>query len=218
MDANETPGQLKLPFSDSPFVLGKSGGDAGAAADILREGPPTVTVPSSSLSLRAEGRSTGSGENVVAPGRHGWTLAVLGAGLAIIAACVLVPAINANRQMRYEHDRLVADKEQVDQQIAVNDEFLKKMSDDPQLVERLAQRQMRVIPQGTAVLQLPGDNDDRPASPFALVDVAPAAAPAYQPTGGILADWCLDSKREMGLIAAGLFLVAVGLICGPANE
>ena len=153
-----------------------------------------------------------------APGRHGWTLAMLGAGLAILAACVLVPAIDANRQMRYEHDRLAADKDQVDRQIAVNDEFLSKLADDPQLVERLAQRQMRVIRQGTVVLSLPSDDDKR-MSPFSLVDVSPSSPmPAYQPAGGLLADWCWNSKYQMGLIAAGLFLVAVGLVCGPTRE
>jgi hypothetical protein len=156
-------------------------------------------------------------ENVEPP-RHGWTLVVLCLGLATLGACVLMPAIDANRQLRYEHEKLTADKDQVDRQIAVNDEFLKKMADDPQLVERLAQRQMRVIREGTAVLPLSSD-DDKLMSPFTLVDVPPPAPiAAYQPSGGILADWCLDSKRQMVLIAAGLFLVAVGLVCGPTNQ
>jgi hypothetical protein len=151
------------------------------------------------------------------PAGHGWTLALLGAGLAILAACVLLPAIDANRRLGHEHDLLSLDKETIDHQIAVNDEFLRKMADDPQLVERLAQRQMRVIREGTAVLSLAGD-DDQHMSPFSLVDVtAQTPQAAYQPTSGILADWCLNPRRQIGLLAAGLFFVAVGLVCGPTR-
>jgi hypothetical protein len=177
-----------------------------------------MDAPDNSTLAPYDADATDGAADNVRPARHGWTLLLLCLGLAILSASVLMPAIDASRRLRYEHEKLTADKDQVDRQIAVNDEFLRKMADDPQLVERLAQRQLRVIRQGTAVLSLSSD-DDQPMSPFALVDVPPPVRMApYQPAGGILADWCLDPKRQMVLIAAGLFLVAVGLVCGPTKE
>ncbi len=54
----------------------------------------------------------------------------------------------------------------------VNGEFLQKVADSPNLAERLAQRQMKIIRQGTRVLELKGGREDE-MSPFHLVNVAP---------------------------------------------
>src|ERR1700683_70446 len=80
--------------------------------------------------------------------RGGWTISVLCIGLALVAACIILPQADANRRLNYELDALRLDLAQLQKQSSVNREFLGKIEVDPQLVERLAQRQMKLYPQG----------------------------------------------------------------------
>src|SRR5258707_15862608 len=89
--------------------------------------------------------------------RGGWTVSLLCAGVATIAVCLLLPLAEENHQLAWQREKLRVDLEQIKQQVAVNGEFLKKVADDPTLAERLAQRQMKFIREGTKVLELPGD-------------------------------------------------------------
>src|SRR4051794_40039816 len=84
----------------------------------------------------------------------GWTIPLVCVGLAVIACCVIVPQTEANRRLVYEREKLKLDLNQVNQQLDVNDEFLKRLADDPTLAERLAQRQMKMVREGTNVLEL----------------------------------------------------------------
>lgn len=149
----------------------------------------------------------------------GWTIAVLCVGLAIIACCVIVPQADANRRMMYERQKLQLDLDQVKSQIAVNKDFLQRVSTDATLAERLAQRQMKMIPRGTTVLQLRDQPTQFDMSPFLLVNLpAPAPMPAYKPVGGLVSDICLDPKKRLYLLGCGLFLVAAGLVMGGASR
>jgi hypothetical protein len=155
-------------------------------------------------------------EAEAAPTRGGgWTLPLLCAGIALIACCVLIPQADANRRLAYEHQMLQMDLESVERQVAVNEEFLKKVADDPTLAERLAQRQMKAIPQGTRILELIKDPDGSGMSPFQLVSVAPPSPlPPYKPVGGTLARLCYDSHSRLYLIGASLGMIAMGLVLG----
>jgi hypothetical protein len=150
------------------------------------------------------------------------TIPLLCAGVALIAACVLIPAADENRRLVYERERLKQDLEQIQHQVAVNDQFLAKVADDPNLAERLAQRQMKVVREGTRVLELRGSRtsrDNASSSPFLLVTVPPPAPmPPYQPLGGSLAHYCLNPKTQLYLIGAGLLLMACGLVLGASNR
>src|SRR5438034_3337075 len=86
--------------------------------------------------------------------KGGWTVSLLCAGVAIIAVCLLLPLAEENHQLAWQREKLNVDLEQIKQQVQVNAEFLKKVADDPTLAERLAQRQMKFIRQGTSVLDL----------------------------------------------------------------
>jgi hypothetical protein len=152
-----------------------------------------------------------------------WTLAALCLGLAVIAACIIVPQADANRRMAYERARLEADLDQINHQASVNEEFLAKIESDPQLAQRLAQRQMKFIRQGESLLPYKSQSapSAAPVSPFSLVHVPPPAAfPAYEPAGGILSRYLLDSHVRLYCLGGGLFLVAMGLVCSSnaAND
>src|SRR5205823_8916109 len=87
-------------------------------------------------------------------GGGAFTIPLICLGIGLIAMCLLIPAADENRRLAYERDRLSADLEQLHKQVATNDAFLHRVGDDPALAERLARRQLRMVPEGTAVLDL----------------------------------------------------------------
>lgn len=154
--------------------------------------------------------------------RGGWTLGALTLGLAVVAVCLLVPQIEENRGLRAELTELQAQQARLDEQVRVNDVFLEKVVSDPTLITRLAQRQLRLTPEGTDTLDLPGlgggagGYDAR--SPFQLVSVPPPdiRPPLPAPLGGALMDWARDGRTRLYVLAGAFFLVALGLILdGP---
>lgn len=148
-----------------------------------------------------------------------WTIPLLCAGMALIACTLLIPAADSNRRLAYERERLRLDLDQIQRQITVNSTFLDDLKNDATLAQRIAQRQMRVVPAGMDVIptsSLSGAEQIR--SPFAMVTVPPAPAlPPYRPVGGLLANLCRDPKQQVWLIGSGLMAVAVGLVCGSSS-
>jgi hypothetical protein len=148
-------------------------------------------------------------------GGGGWTLPLICAGIALIACCVLIPQADANRRLAYERESLQQDLQNIEQQIKVNQEFLKKVADDPTLAQRLAERQMKVIPEGARVLDL--TQEPQGMSPFQLVNVAPPPAlPPYKPIGGTLANLCYGTHSRLYVIGIALGMIATGLVLGAA--
>jgi hypothetical protein len=152
----------------------------------------------------------------------GWTIAALTAGLALVSACVIIPQIDANGRMAYEHQRLMADLDQINRQKAVNEEFLAKLDSDPQLAQRLAQRQMGLLREGESLLPYKTTSPGTAAaemSPFTLVHIPPPVAPPpYRPAGGLIGQWLLDSHIRLYCLAVGLYLVAMGLVLGSNDK
>jgi hypothetical protein len=160
--------------------------------------------------------------------RGGWTITVLCVGLGLIAAAVLVPQADANRRLDYQRQALRADLAQLQNQVAINRDFLARIETDPQLVERLAQRQMKLYPQGETALNL---NDDlasaggqdvasaaQRVSPFSILRVPPPpVAEEYQPYGGLLTILCRHRASQIYILGAGMFLVAIGLVMGDSR-
>ena len=146
-----------------------------------------------------------------------WTIPLLCAGIAIIACCLLIPAADDNHRLVYERETLRLDAEQIHKQVAMNDEFLHRVADDPVLLQRLAQRQMKLVREGTSVLELNGQSDHTDLSPYLLVSVpAPADLPPYRPMGGIFATLCRYPRTRLFLMGGGLLLMATGLVMGNA--
>ena len=146
-----------------------------------------------------------------------WAIPTLCLGLGIVAVCCVLPQIEANRKLAIERDKLQHDLSYVQSQLAVNDEFLQRIGQDPNLAERLAQRQMQEIREGTSVLELKGRSQHAEISPFQLVNIAPPLAPpSYDPPAGFLGKLCQDSHEQLYLTGVGMFMIAVGLVLGSA--
>lgn len=167
-----------------------------------------------------QAQQTGSdGLSAAATGGGGWSLSLLCMGLGLVAFCLVVPAIEQNRQRLYDLKKLKLDLEQLQRQVAANDQFVKRVADDPSLAERLAQRQMRLIRQGTQTLELKDEANRADMSPLALVAVPPPPPlEQYRPTGGKLAAICRNRHTQLYLLAAGMLLVAMGLVLGYAQR
>jgi hypothetical protein len=145
----------------------------------------------------------------------GWTIPLLFAGVGLIACCLLIPQIDSNRRKLWEIKKLKLDLEQIQKQTAANEQFVKRISEDPALAERLAQRQMKLIREGTKVVDLPGQMGAGEMHPFALVAVdPPPELPPYEPVGGKLASLCRSPRTRLYVMAGGLMLMAFGLILG----
>jgi hypothetical protein len=149
-----------------------------------------------------------------------WTIPLLCAGIAIIACCLLIPAADENRRLVYEREKLRLDLEQIQKQIAVNDEFLRRVADDPNLLERLAQRQMKLVREGTSVLELRGESQQpQELSPYLLVTLPPPADVApYRPIGGAFSDMCRHPRSRLLLMGTGMLLVAAGLVMSAVGR
>jgi hypothetical protein len=148
-------------------------------------------------------------------GHHGWTLMLISAGIGLIACCFLIPQADENRRLAYEGLRLKADLEHLEQQAAVNDEFIRRVGSDPALSERLAQRQMRFVRKGSGVLDLDESSGMAGKSPFSLVAIPPpAAVPTFRRPESRLANLCRNPKSRLYLLGTGLMLLATGLVLG----
>lgn len=141
-------------------------------------------------------------------------------GFGVVGACLLVPQVEQNRQVKWELDQLKAEQARVDEQIRVNDEFIKQVRVDPTLMSRLAQRQLRLMPEGTQVLEVKGVSGFDSRSPFQLTSVpAPQPVAAPSPVGGALLEPVRNGKVRLYLMGGALMLVAAGLVLdGPAKN
>jgi hypothetical protein len=148
------------------------------------------------------------------PEKGGWVVALLCAGVGIIAVCLLLPLAEENHHLAWQREKLKVDLAQIHEQVRVNEEFLNKINNDPTLAERLAQRQMKFIRKGTTILDLP-ENGREETSPFQLVNIpAPVATPPYRPLGGVLSVVISNSRVRLYATGFGLLLLASGLVLG----
>jgi hypothetical protein len=208
----------EVDLSNGDCVL--DGADADdTQADVLPYADAATPEKEEFLDLEADGIDPEPELVGAAPVAGGmWTIPMLCLGLAIIACCILIPQADYNRHLVYEREKLRRDAEAITQQVKVNDEFLRKLADDATLAERLAQRQMKIVRQGTRVLDLTSRGyEETEMSPFQLVTVPPPEPlPPFQSRGGALTQACLNPHTRLYLIGGSLILMASGLVLGYA--
>lgn len=143
-----------------------------------------------------------------------WSYPALTIGIAIIACALIVAQVEENRLMSWQKNKLQQDVEHLREQVRVNQEFLDRLNVDEALVERLAQRQMKLVREGSAALELEGETNEI-RSPFTLVRVPPPPeVEPYQPDSGPLTQIFGTAHRRVWAFGAGALLIAASLILG----
>jgi hypothetical protein len=153
------------------------------------------------------------------PNGSAWTIPLICLGIGMIAMCMIIPAADENRRLMWEQQKLSTDLAHVQKQIAINNEFLARLASDPGLSERLAQRQMNMVREGTTVLELPGRASIAEMSPFDLVTLPPPPALAeYRPIGGKISRLFHNPKSRLYLLGAGMIIMVLGVILGSQKS
>lgn len=230
---NPTHGKDAGELALTPFDLP---GDAAPSADV--DAAPEPAEASSVILYRntatqtweaatAEPHAEAGDESESPDGRDdtdeaeekgGWTVALVCAGVALVAVCLLLPLAEENHQLAYQREKLKTDLDQVKNQVDVNAEFLTKVTDDPTLAERLAERQMKFVREGTSVLDIPGSGKEG-MSPFLLTALPPPnPMPPYHPLGGVLSIVGRDPHLRLYTLGSGLLLLAAGTVLGGGSK
>lgn len=144
----------------------------------------------------------------------GWPLVL--AGLALVAAVVLIPAWEQLEQTRFERDKLLAMDAQGRERIRRQARYLAALErGDEALVRSLALDQMRLIPAGrTAVLEPPPPG---PVDIFEPLEPAPVTIQAVRPTDSTLARLARSDRLRPWLIGLGALMVLVGVVSGMGS-
>jgi hypothetical protein len=149
-----------------------------------------------------------------------WTLPLLAVALAVLSACVVLPQAEANRKQMYELARLEVELKHLLEQGELNGQFLERLGTDVDLSQRLAHRQMRLVPAGTAELALPEEGAAGSlVSPFGLVKLpAPQLSAGYTPIGGGWLDPLMDARTRLYVMGGAMLVMALGLIWEPGRK
>jgi hypothetical protein len=137
----------------------------------------------------------------------------------MVACALIVGQVELNRQVAWQRNKLKIDLDYLQAQVQQTEEYLKRIQTDPTMAERLAQRQMKQVREGSAILDVPGLPHQNDRNPFQLITIPPPKPLApYQPRGDLLTSLFADQQRALCAIGIGLLLVAAGLVLGGPNE
>lgn len=145
----------------------------------------------------------------------GWLF--LGAGLALIAATVLIPAVSDLRDAQHNRSRALAvetfRKERLDNYASYLDAL---RSHDPTLIRSLAATQLNLAPSDRQAMLNRAEAGLPSANVFASLEPKLKSTPPRREPSTLLQRWTTDEKRRVWLIAIGALSILVGLL--PASK
>lgn len=144
-----------------------------------------------------------------------WALGMIVVGLVTLAACVLVPMREENRQLAHELANVEAEAKFVEAQAAANAEFVERVHTDPALAERLVMRATRRPATGKQFLDFEQAGSFS-SSPYALTKLdPPPAQPEYKSDLPVAVVGLFgEAHSRVIMIGAALFLVAAAVVLG----
>ena len=144
----------------------------------------------------------------------GWPLLL--AGLALVAAVVLIPAWDELERVRFERDKLLAMDAQGRERIRRQARYLAALErGDEALVRSLALDQMRLVPAGrSAVLEPPPPG---PVDIYAQLEPPPRTLTAPVPADSARARMARRDRVRPWLLGLGALMVLVGAVVGSGG-
>ena len=137
------------------------------------------------------------------------------AGMALLAATILLPALDDLEDVRIERDRMTAIERHRAERIGRYRDYLDALErEEPALVMALAASQLNLIPQGrTIALQTP-DLLSAPqrASVFPALEPSPLVLPERRRAGSLLERLTGADSTRPWLIAGGAVCLLMGLL------
>jgi len=140
----------------------------------------------------------------------GWLLLL--AGVALLAAALLIPAADELSEARWQRDRTIALERAHLERLDRHRTYLEALlADDPGLARSLAVSQLNLVPEDRAAID--SVNVIEPSTDvFAALEPAPPVLPVHGSSDSTLARLALGSTSRLWLIAIGALLTLIGLL------
>lgn len=147
----------------------------------------------------------------------GWLFLI--AGLAILAATVLIPAKDDLEEARWLRDRALAVEQHRQDRLGRYSDYLKSLDDaDQSLIQSLAASQLNQIPDDRVPLPGATETGLSSASVFPALEPDPLLLEDRAKVGSMLERWTTDDRTRIWLIAGGAFCVLIGLLPQAARR
>lgn len=146
----------------------------------------------------------------------GWLFVL--AGVVLVGATVLVPAVDELAEARFQRDRAMALERHRAERLGNYEQYLSAIErGEPALVTALAAQQLNQIPQGRALILEPAGMFSDPAgsiaaSPFGGLEPEPLVLPEREPVRSTLQRLATGDGTRPWLMAGGMMCVLLGLL------
>jgi len=139
----------------------------------------------------------------------GWLFLL--AGLAILAATILLPAKADLDEASWQRDRALAIESQRRERLLRHERYLRALeAREPGVVQSLAATQLHLVPEGRVPILPVNLNAD--ASVFPTLEPAPIRLPDRRSVSSTLSALATGQQSRLWLIAGGAFCLMVGLL------
>ncbi len=141
----------------------------------------------------------------------GWLFLI--AGIALLAAAVIIPAQADLTYARWQEQRALAIEAQRKERLFKHQRFLQAIqSREPALVRALAASQLNLVPAARQAHFLISNPTGADASIFPSLEPAPIHEPELHQVDSLLARWSQGQHSQLWLVAVGSLLVFVGIM------
>lgn len=137
------------------------------------------------------------------------------AGIVLLAATVLIPAMDDLAEVRLQRDRALALEQHRTDRLKRYQDYLGALErEEPSLVMALAASQLNEIPQDRSLILETPESTPPPASAsvFSGLEPPPLKLPEREPVNSILERWTSSDPSRTWLVAAGAVCLLMGLL------
>lgn len=160
----------------------------------------------------------GSGRRIpLIPLDPGWLFVI--AGVTVLAATVLIPALDDLEEARWQRDRALAIERHRVERIERHGVYLEAVQRaDEAVVLALAAEQLNRVPVGWRPMAPVVDPARRSASVFPALEPPPLHIPARVTTESRLARWATGESSRLALMVGGAMCVLIGVLPAGRRE